>query len=191
VEIQTNSRDQLNLHYSQTKEVITSPFEIYEDVNKQVIVPPGTYSFGEGSATLVTAGQRDLAGEVTFLTGDFYNGRRTNLFGEVTWRQSKYLSVSASYDWNDISLPGGDFITRLTSLTTEVNFSPTLYWVNLIQYDNVSEVIGLNARLVWIPTAGQEALIVFNHSLQDRDKDNSFNSQLSDINIKLSYTFRF
>jgi hypothetical protein len=99
--------------------------------------------------------------------------------------------MSASYDWNDIKLPQGDFITRLTSLTTEVNFSPTLYWVNLIQYDNVSEVLGVNARVVWIPTAGQEGLIVVNHSLQDRDQDNSFQSELSDITIKLSYTFRF
>ena len=88
-------------------------------------------------------------------------------------------------------MPQGDFITRLTSLGAEVNFSSTLYWVNLLQYDNVSEVLGINARLVWIPTAGQEGLIVFNHSLQDRDKNNSFVSELSDINVKLSYTFRF
>jgi hypothetical protein len=191
VEIQTNSRDSFNIHYSQTKEVISNPFRIYEDNNRQVVIPPGTYTFGEASTSLSTGGQRDLAGQITILNGDFYNGNRTNLVGEVTWRQSKYFTVSASYDWNDINLPQGDFITRLTSLTTEVNFSPTLYWINLLQYDNVSEELGLNARLVWIPTAGQEGLLVFNHSLQDRDKDNSFNSELSDINIKLSYTFRF
>ncbi|MGY8815282.1 MAG: DUF5916 domain-containing protein [Gammaproteobacteria bacterium] len=191
VEIQTNSRDSFNIHYSQTREVISTPFRIYEDDNRQVVIPPGIYSFGEASTSLSTGGQRDLSGQVTVLNGDFYGGNRTNLVGEVTWRQSKYFTVSASYDWNDINLPQGDFITRLTSLTTEVNFSPTLYWINLLQYDNVSEVLGLNARLVWIPTAGQEGLIVFNHSLQDRDKNNSFNSELSDINIKLSYTFRF
>jgi hypothetical protein len=191
VEIQTNSRDSFKLHYRHNKEVLTSPFQIYEDDSRQVIIPPGTYSFGEASATIATGGHRDLAANVTLLNGDFYDGSRTNLAGEMTWRQSRYFTVSASYDWNDIELPQGDFITRLTSLSTEVNFSPTLYWVNLIQYDNVSEVVGLNARLVWIPTAGQEGLIVFNHSLQDRDNNNSFVSELSDINIKLSYTFRF
>jgi len=191
VEIQTNSRDSFKLHYRQNKEVLTSPFQIYEDNNRQVIIPPGTYSFGEASATIATGGHRDLAANVTLLSGDFYDGSRTNLAGKVTWRQSRYFNVSASYDWNDIELPQGNFVTRLTSLATEVNFSPTLYWLNLIQYDNVSEVVGLNARLVWIPTAGQEGLIVFNHSLQDRDRNNSFVSELSDINIKLSYTFRF
>jgi hypothetical protein len=191
VEIQTNARDSLHLHYSQNKEVLTKPFVIYEDDDKQVIIPPGSYSFGEASTTIETGGQRDLAGAVTVLTGDFYDGSRTNLAGEVTWRQSKYFTVSAAYDWNDIKLPEGNFITRLTSLTTEINFSPTFYWVNLLQYDNVSEVLGINARLVWIPTAGQQGLIVINHSLQDRDRDNTFKSELRDINIKLSYTFRF
>jgi hypothetical protein len=181
----------LKLHYRQTREVITSPFLIYEDNNRQVIIPPGDYSFGETSAILASGSQRDLTASVKILNGDFYDGSRTNLAGEVTWRQSKYFNVSASYDWNDIELPQGDFITRLTSLGAEINFSPTLYWVNLVQYDNVSEVLGINARLVWIPTAGQEGLIVFNHSLQDQDKDNSFVSELSDINVKLSYTFRF
>jgi len=191
VEIQTSSRDSLKLHYRQTREVITTPFLIYEDNNRQVIIPPGDYSFGETSAILSSGSQRDFTAAVTVLNGDFYDGSRTNLAGEVTWRQSKYFNLSASYDWNDIELPQGDFITRLTSLGAEINFSPTLYWVNLIQYDNVSEVLGVNARLVWIPTAGQEGLIVFNHSLQDRDKDNSFVSELNDINLKLSYTFRF
>lgn len=191
LEIETNTRDSLKLHYRQSKEVITTPFLIYEDNSRQVIIPPGTYSFGESSATIATGSQRDFTATATVLRGDFYDGDRTNLSGKVTWRQSNFFNVAASYDWNDIELPQGNFITRLTSLSTEVNFSPTIYWVNLIQYDNVSEVLGANSRLVWIPTAGQEALIVFNHSLQDRDKDNSFISELNDINVKLSYTFRF
>jgi hypothetical protein len=52
-------------------------------------------------------------------------------------------------------------------------------------------VIGLNTRLNWIPKAGQEGLIVLNHSLQDRDRDNAFRSDLLDVSIKLNYTFRF
>ena len=53
------------------------------------------------------------------------------------------------------------------------------------------QVLGVNARLRWIPTAGQEGLIVLNHSLQDRNKDNAFVSELNDVAVKLSYTFRF
>jgi hypothetical protein len=88
-------------------------------------------------------------------------------------------------------LPQGAFVTRLMRLTMDVNFSPTLYWVNLIQYDNVSEVVGANKRLRWIPKAGQETLIVLNHRMQDRDRDNGFRSELMDLSLRVGYTFRF
>ena len=65
--------------------------------------------------------------------------------------------MTASYDWNDIELPQGDFILRLSSVNTQVAFSSTLYWITLAQYDNLSEEIGINTRLQWIPRAGQEA----------------------------------
>ena len=70
-------------------------------------------------------------------------------------------------------------------------FSSSLYWITLIQYDNVSEEVGVNTRLQWIPKAGQEGFIVFNHNLQDLDKDNSFHSAASDFSVKFKYTFRF
>jgi hypothetical protein len=95
------------------------------------------------------------------------------------------------YEINDITLPEGAFVTRLARLNTELNFSSTLYWVTLVQYDNVSEVMGINTRLRWIPKAGQESLIVLNHRMEDRDKDNRFRSEMVDLSLRLSYTFRF
>ena len=110
---------------------------------------------------------------------------------QFAWKQSRRFALGLRYDLNDIELPEGSFVTRLARLTTEVNFSSTLYWVNLIQYDNVSEVIGANLRLRWIPKAGQESLIVLNHRMQDRDKDNTFSSEVMDVSVRASYTFRF
>ena len=190
-EIRTNAGEQLSAHYSATREVVTEPFTIYEDVSREVVVPPGTYSFGERVLSIQTGRQRSVSGGVTYRSGGFFNGTRENIGGDVSWRQSRNFGLTLRYDRNAIELPQGDFVTRLMRLTTEVNFSSTLYWVNLLQYDNVSEVLGVNARLHWIPTAGQEGLVVLNHSLQDRDKNNSFRSELMDLNVKLSYTFRF
>jgi hypothetical protein len=72
-----------------------------------------------------------------------------------------------------------------------VAFSSTLSWATRIQYDNVSELMGVNMRLHWIPEAGREAFLVLNHTLEDFDLDNRFASTLSEAAIKLSYTFRF
>ena len=70
-------------------------------------------------------------------------------------------------------------------------FSPRLSWTNLIQYDNVSEIMGVNLRLNWIPEAGREFFFVINHNLEDFDRDNRFRSQTADVVAKMSYTFRF
>ena len=191
VEVRNNTGEALNVHYSATREVLIEPFTIYRDSSRQVIVPPGSYSFGETVISTQTGGQRIWSGGATFRTGNFLTGSRTNLIGDLSWKPSRRFAAAFRYDWNDISLAQGNFITRLTRLTTDVNFSSTLYWVSLIQYDNVSELIGINTRLNWIPKAGQEGLIVFNHSLQDRDRDDVFRSELLDVSVKLNYTFRF
>jgi hypothetical protein len=71
-------------------------------------------------------------------------------------------------------------------------FSSTLSWVNLIQYDNNSEIVGINMRLHWIPQAGRELFFVINHNLQDFDNyDNSFEPLSADLTLKYTHTFRF
>ena len=191
VEISSNSGERFNAHYRATREVVTEPFTIYRDESRRVIVPPGRYSFGETVLSAQTGGQRALSGGLTYGTGDFFSGTRKNTGGQFRWRQSTTFGLTLNYDRNAIDLVQGDFVTRVVRLTTEVNFSSTLYWVSLIQYDDVSEVLGINTRLNWLPVAGQQGLIVVNHRLQDRDKDNSFTSERLDLNVKFSYTFRF
>ena len=73
----------------------------------------------------------------------------------------------------------------------DVAFSSTLSWVTLLQYDDISESMGINARLHWIPEAGREGFLVLNHNLQDFDGDNRFASVGTDLAVKLNYTFRF
>jgi hypothetical protein len=99
--------------------------------------------------------------------------------------------LNLDYDWNDVELPQGNFVTRLIGLSTQVVFSTNLAWITLMQYDNVSEVLGINTRLHWIPKAGREGFIVLNHNLQDFDKNASFRSAAADMSVKFKYTFRF
>jgi hypothetical protein len=88
-------------------------------------------------------------------------------------------------------LPGGAFTTRLVTAGLDVVFSSTLSWVNLIQYDNISETMGVNMRLHWVPEDGRELFFVVNQTLEDFDRDNSFQTAFSDITLKAGYTFRF
>ena len=51
-------------------------------------------------------------------------------------------------------------------------------------------VVGLNSRIRYIPEAGREMVLVLNHGA-DVDKSNQLTSAQNDLNLKLSYTFRY
>ena len=55
----------------------------------------------------------------------------------------------------------------------------------------MSEILGINSRLHWIPEAGREMFFVINHNFEDYDRDNRFESLDAEATIKFSYTFRF
>ena len=101
------------------------------------------------------------------------------------------LDGDAWYQRSHTPGPEGAFATRLTQLTTEVVFSSALSWVNLIQWDNDSDILGINSRLHWAPQSGRDFYLVLNHSLQDLDEDGTFSSLGADLTAKASYTFRF
>jgi hypothetical protein len=192
-EAESRSGDEMNFRHELRKEVLpSSGFEITDGV----IIPEGTYDFYETQVEVSTADQRRIWGGIGLRTGDFYNGTRDEIEVSVSWRPSGRLFASLSYQLNeieviDINNAPRAFETRLASYRTEVAFSSTLSWVTLIQYDNLTETIGINSRIHWIPQAGREAFLVINHNLQDIDRDNRFHTAFSETAMKFSYTFRF
>ena len=191
LEFDSNGRDQGGLRLHATKEVLTEPFVIWEKGSDQVIVPPGTYSFDEVEVSVSTGNPRTVWGSLSYRSGDFFGGERERIGAGIGWRPSNHFQFTLDYDLNDVELPGGNFITRLVQLRTDIIFSATMSWSTLVQYDNVTETMGINTRLHWVPEAGREGFIVLNHNLQDADLNNRFESALADLAIKFNYTFRF
>ena len=109
----------------------------------------------------------------------------------TTWRPSAHLKVVLGGEYNDVDLPQGDFITRLARLNVDIAFNTAWSWENFFQYDNVSDTVGVNSILRWIPRAGRETVLAVNSQQEDFDRDGRFRSYTSDLTLKLSYTFRF
>lgn len=187
---QTN--DTTILSCSRETEGLIDPFTILRRRNADnIVIAPGIYEFSSCRAQLRLGGQRKFSGSFAYESGDFYNGTRDSLQPNVTWRPSEHFSLNVSSTVNDIELPEGKFTTRLTQLTTEFVFSSRLSWVNLIQWDNGSDIIGINSRLHWVPQAGRDFYLVLNHNLEDLDENGTFHSTRGDLTAKASYTFRF
>jgi hypothetical protein len=182
--------DSMMIAIANFDQYVIAPFQIYPGV----ILPPGKYNEDSLGIQLSTGTHRKVsvnARYVHYPYGSFYGGSRLQRFVELTWRPSARYRMLLSRETNDIDLPQGAFLTRLVRVGFDIAFSPTLSWVNLIQYDNVSEVAGVNTRLSWIPRAGREIYFVINHNLEDLDRDNSFHSATVDATAKVNFTVRF
>jgi hypothetical protein len=187
IELVNRTGDVLFVRSNIEKEVIDTPFQI----GPGVVIQPGEYSFSDIGVEIRGSGFRKVSGRVAYIDGDFFGGTRDRLFGAFTWQPSPRFRANIGYNLNFIKLPGNEFTTRLITTELGVVFSSTLSWINLIQYDNVSDSMGINSRLHWIPQAGREMYFVINHNLQDWDGDNRFRTFHSDSVVKVNYTFRF
>jgi len=187
----TRRGDQGHLRFHATKEILTDPFVIWQKDADQVIVPPGIYSFNETDFSVSTSDTRNVWGTVRYRSGDFFGGKRDRIGTGIGWQPSNHFRFTLDYDLNDVELPGGDFITRLVRSRVDVIFSATMSWLTTVQYDNVTESMGINSRLHWIPEAGREFFVILNHNFQDLDLNNRFESTVADLAIKFNYTLRF
>ena len=187
VNLENQTSDQLNFTYQNEKEGVIEPFEISEGI----VIPPGDYSFDQASVGVNTGAHRLLVTRLSYGSGDFYDGERDTINAEVEWTPSPHFRSFVGYQYNDVTLPQGDFILRLVRVGLDAIFTSKLSWANLIQYDNDTETVGINSRIHWIPQRGREMFIVLNHNLEDLDRDNDFKSTFADLSFKFNYTFRF
>ena len=190
-EIETTSSDFLVLNYTLNKEQLVEEFTIYEDEDKTITIPAGLYSFDYYCIRTGSGPHRSLAGEFWYCDGGFFGGDSVSATAELTWRPNSHFKFALLYDVNDIELPQGNFITRLATLRADIAFNTAWSWENFVQYDNVSDGLGWNSILRWLPRAGREMVFVINREFQDDTDTRSFKSVSSDIAFKFSYTFRF
>jgi hypothetical protein len=189
IQMYNRTNDYLWIRSNFETEVLDVPFEI----RPGTIIPVGEYATDDHGLEWSFSAHRRFSGRLARTNGGFYNGTRGRWFGNFTWVPNPRFRTGVGFNIQEIDLPveNGQFTTRILNTSFDIVFSSRLSWTNLIQYDNVSEIIGVNLRLNWIPEAGREIYFVINHNLQDFDEDNSFHSLAGDVVAKASYTFRF
>ena len=187
LEIESQTADYLQFGQYFTEERLAEPFEISEGI----VIPAGDYSYDEFCVSVQTGQHRAATTKSSVCSGQFYDGNILNTQTNTTWRPNKNLRVAFGMEYNDIHLPQGDFITRLLTLNADIAFNVRWSWENLVQYDNVSDTIGVNSILRWIPRAGRETVLAVNSQFEDFDESRHFRSLSNDLTFKLSYTFRF
>ncbi|HTI40285.1 MAG TPA: carbohydrate binding family 9 domain-containing protein [Vicinamibacterales bacterium] len=188
-EVDLHSQDSLEVHVVPTYERLVENFRI----SPAITLPVGNeYNFTRYRVQLNTAGRRLLSVRPEVEWGDFYSGDRMRLSMTSNVRLMPGLMFTLAAEWNEVQLAEGRFSTRLYRGVSEFQFTPFMAWVNNVQFDTQSAVLGWQSRYRWILQPGNEIYFVYNHNwLDDPLRSNRFRSLDNRLSSKLLYTYRF
>jgi hypothetical protein len=185
LKLRFRSGEEFSYAISNNYEYLDKPFNIYSNF----VIPVGRYEFYRNTLSLVTAGSRNLAGDISYVWGSFYNGSRHDINLGVNYKVAVPLFVGARFKQNDVFLPDGNFTTRIYSVNANVLFSPDITLYNYLQYDNNSGKIGIQSRFQWIFKPGNMIIIAWTSNLSkpiDR-----YVMDESALRFKIKYNIRF
>ncbi len=185
--VETQFGDFFEIRLKQIDEVLVDDFEI----SPGIIIGTGAYTFDRVQFVLQSALERRFAVNIDIDIGEFYDGDLLKVGGDLNWRPNKHLFLQLGYELNDVELPQGSFITRLYRMRMDLAISAKWSWLNVLQYDNVTDTAGLNSRLRFNPQAGQDMFLVLNRQFYVDPLSRRTTSTASDIVLKFRYTFRF
>ena len=132
-------------------------------------VPVGGYEFTTGRVGYTMGQQRKLSGSLQFEKGSFYNGTKTTVsFNRSRINVLPQLSLEPSLSLNWITLPTGDFATKLVGSRITYTLTPLLFASALVQYNSSTHTVSANARMRWEWRPGSELFIVYN---EERDSE--------------------
>jgi hypothetical protein len=185
--LNSHAGDRIYAEVFQEKEGLVTDFAI----RPGIVIPAGEYSFTNHVFGLETANLRSWSPDIEFKIGDFYSGEQREVDFGLNWQPGPRFSGTFSYLYTDIDLPQGAFISRLVRARTTLAFNAEWSWINLLQYDNGSDSVGLNSRLHWDPRAGEDFYLVVNYNFDADGVFNGLNTRQSEVVLKYTRNFRF
>jgi len=185
--IETASGETLSLEFVRSREVLFEPFAVVAGLS----IPSGVYAFSRNRLTFASSPSRAFAFNLQVEGGGFFNGRRLDMGAGIDWKPSRHFLLDLNYTINQIDLDDGAFTTRILALKSSVAFNVKWAWINTLQHDNVSDRLGINSRIRFIPRLGREAFFVVNYDFLVDEEDLRFDSAFRGFTFKFSYNFRF
>ncbi len=185
IELENAAGDILAFLHARERELFDAPFEIVPGIT----VPVGDYRWNRFVVQYKTTRSRPVSVDLKVRQMGLYDGNRHDYIGSLEWRASARFFTGASWQYQDIHLPGGRFVVRIGSARFVYTYSPDLQFGLLGQYDNLSHSLGVNARMRWTVSPGNEFFVVVNQGY-DASSDRLRPVQ-NDTALKGAWTFRF
>ncbi len=181
-----NSGDEIGTEIGYVFERLNRPFDILGDGS--IVLPPGTYPTWGGEIEGETAAHRFVSANAELEYGGFWSGTRTQAELGTTLRPLAGVNVGGDWEHSRVDLCEGNFRTHLLRFEGNVDLTPDLAFTSQVQYDNLSERLGLFARLRWILQPGSDLYLVYTHNW--RRLDGRLSPRSVETAAKLTYTIR-
>jgi hypothetical protein len=162
--IQTESGEHLEFNVVSNYDRLPEDWEVADGV----VLPAAGYGFTNYAVQLETASHRPWGGRVEWAFGPFYSGHIDNV--EAGFRFNIKGFASFDLDANIVrgQLPEGAFKENVFQLKADVFLSPRLGLMNYVQYDDVSNELGLNVRFRWEIRPGNVVYFVYSKNWERR-----------------------
>jgi hypothetical protein len=187
-EIEFQNSDKIHVDYENGYELLTVPFT----VSPGVTIPVGGYD-NNALRLAYDAGQQRIASGTWFVeAGPFYDGTRTSYgYSSARVRVTQQLSVEPGVQINHVTLPYGEFTTRLVSARTTYTLTPMVFVSGLVQFNSSNNSLGTNVRLRWEYQPGSELFVVYNEGRDTQQPGSFADLQNRSIVVKINRLFRF
>lgn len=186
-DITFESQDRIAFTIAREFERLTNDFDILRDGS--IVIPLGNYPTWEVDIEATTATYRKFVVRLDLNSGGFWSGNRTTTAVSLTGRPVPGINMTGSFIHQDVNLAQGDFKTNLFRLNLSFDLSPWVSLNSFIQWDNLSNDLGINNRFRWIVSPGNEFLIVYTHNWQEQlERWTTLNNTAT---MKAIYTHRF
>ena len=177
--------DRIEVDVRNRFEHLDEVFEIQDGVE----LPIGDYSFTDWEVSARSASRRPISGRVSYGSGGFWSGSRTQMSVDLTVRPRPGLRFSTDWERDIVELDEGTFTTNLVRVEGAWHLSPWASVTGNLQYDNVSELLGMYTRLRWILEPGSDLFFVYTQNWQN--EPNGLVTLSRGATTKINYTHRF
>jgi hypothetical protein len=183
------SGDHVELSVNRSYERLRQEFQIYEGI----VIEPGAFTTSGWSLSGGTAGRRAVSLRGEYQQQGFWDGDRNRVEVDLTARPTAGVSLSTTVQRNEVTLPRGAFDTHLVRFNWGWDLSPDHALNGNLQYDDLSDTLGLFFRARWIVRPGSDIYFVYTQNWRTLGGD-LLSPHLETFSrggtMKVNYTFR-
>jgi len=194
VDVRTASNDNLGISLTTQKETLLDGENPLNRLGFDI--SPGEYNYDRWSANLRSSNHRPVSMGLRMDGGDYYNGERYGISPSINWQINNHIALELDVDYTKYKFFGEEATVRQITLENVIAFNASWSLSSLVQYDNLSDDVGINSRLHYNRAAGQDFWLVLNHNMHRFDqedeeyRDDNFRSIDTLVALKFRYTFR-